>query len=94
MWFPILTGLMLAAIIVAGILSDVRRRGKLRRLGEQPSGCGLDASARSGRAHFDVRGNHAGGAYGYGHTDPGIGAPTTCSRIAPGLWPVLPPGNI
>lgn len=59
MWFLIGSGLVLVLIMVAALVSDVRRRAQLRRV------------ARRGRAGIDVRGGHASGAQNHGTLDLG-----------------------
>ena len=69
MWFVIGTVLVLVLIMVAALVSDLRRRAKLRRLGESGPRAGVDGAARSGRAAIDVQGNHSTGVLNRGNFD-------------------------
>lgn len=71
MWFLIGSVAILALIMVAALVSDLRRRAKLRALGEAPLGRGIEDAARRGRAGIDVRGNHTNGVLNRGTYDLG-----------------------
>lgn len=71
MWFVIGSVMVLVLIMVAALASDLRRRAKLRRLGESTPGRGVDAAARHSRAGLDVQGGRATGAHLRGSNDLG-----------------------
>ncbi len=60
MWFLVITGGILAAIIVAGIVNDIPAPGKA-----------APARRGAGRADMDVRGGRATGTLGSGYSDSG-----------------------
>lgn len=70
MWFVLGVGLVIAAIMVAALVSDVGRRQKLRRLAQTGTG-DIGAAHRRGRAGIDVRNDRAGVHH---HKDYGGGA--------------------
>lgn len=67
-WFVLLSVFIVVALMVAALVSDLRRRAKLRRMGEPLLGSGSNAAAHQARARFDVRSSRVVGQQqaGYG----------------------------
>lgn len=69
MWFLISVLVLLGLIMMAALVSDIRRRRKLRALHEHPVGRGVDAAVRRGRAGIDAA---TGPATGHANRNAGV----------------------
>lgn len=70
MWFLLGAVGILVVIMVAALVSDLRRRAQFRRLGDDTPRGAVDDAARRGRAGTDVSNGPVTGTLTYGYGDP------------------------